>query len=299
MNLNSFTQAFLSLFRRPTRMSKPAGHILKTTANLDPSLLVDLLEAWAKEEPDPQRILCDIRVIALVHNKMLKSAQHEYLVVQTEDWEKKANFFILERTVHDGLVTAPGVGRATALESVKQLSSAIVPSSSDVASLEEGLPRFDRLTVSSVQAANVLLDSLDNNGSYEAVDAFLRPSFVFSPGFQGENIRFLKPKQPLSLYQLAIIAKAVHQRYPTYEVLKDQCYFHAGVIYSAVREHFGSSCPETLQEVVLASGLKYGRYYAVKIKAIESKDVTQVLDDYKKEYAKAMNDVSLSFSTFK
>ena len=62
------------------------------------------------------------------------------------------------------------------------------------------------------------------------------------------NVRFLQPNRQLSLYQLALIARAVQQRFSTYDVLKEQCYFHAGVIYSAVLHHFGSLSTENPQE---------------------------------------------------
>lgn len=294
--MNAFAQALFSFFKRPATMSDQAVHIFNPTASLDPSLLVHLLESWAKEDPNPMSILCDLRVTTIMHNKIPRSPEHEYLVLQTEDRENTTRFFLLERTVDPGLGTVPGEGRATALESVKQLCATITTNSSDLASLEEGLPKFDRLTVSSVQAAKIISDSLDHKGRYPAVDRFLGAGYVYAPAWHGQNVRFLQPNRPLSLYQLAIIAKAVHKRFSTYEVLSDQCYFQAGVIYSAVLYHFGSLCPENPQEgsdIILSSGLKYGRYRGLKIKAIDHTDVLKVIEDYKAEYAKAMGEVSV------
>lgn len=279
-------------------MSDQAVHIFNPTANLDPSLLVHLLESWAKADPNPMSILCDLRVTTIMHNKMPHSPEHEFLVVKAEDRHGTTRLFVLERTVDPELGPVPGEGRATALESVKQLCAAITTSSSssDLASVEEGLKPIDRVTISTVQAASIISDSLDNKGSYKAVDRFLGPSYVYSKGWHGQNVRFMQPNKPVSLYQLAIIAKAVHKRFSTYEVLKEQCYFHAGVIYSAVLHHFGSLAPENSQEltdIIIASGLKYGRYRGVKVQAVDHNDVLKIVDDFKEEYAKAMGDVSL------
>ena len=271
-------------------MSPQAKHIFNPMAHLDPSLLVHLLESWAKADPDPSSILCDLRVTSIMHNKMPQPPEHEFLVVETEDRAKVTRFFILERTVDPGLINMPAEGpsRPTAMESVKQLCAAMTTSSSDLASVEEGLQQFDRLTVSTVQAVNITSDSLDNKGSCQALDRFLGCTFVYCKGWQGENVRFLKPAKHLSFYQLVIIAQAVHAQFSTYKVFKDQCYFHAGTIYSAVLHLFGSLTLNEPSDITLASNLKYGRWHGVKVKAINQKDVEQIVDDYKKEYEKVM-----------
>jgi hypothetical protein len=277
-------------------MSDQAIHIFNPAANLDPSLLVHLLESWAKADPNPLSILSDLRVTTIMHNKMPNSPEHEFLVVKTEDQEQKTRLFILERTVDPVLGTVPGEGRPTALESAKQLCAAMstTSSDSDLASVEEGVAKIDRLTITSVQAAKMISDSVDNKGSYTAVDRFMGRSYVYSKDRHGENVRFLIPNRSLSLYQLAIIAKAVHNRFPNYDVLKEQCYFHAGLIYSAVLHHFGALSSENQQEEIsIVSGLKYGRYRGLKVKTIDHQDVLNIVDDFKAGYAKAMADVSV------
>lgn len=279
-------------------MPDQAIHIFNSTANLDPSLMVHLLESWAKEEPDPLSILNDLRVTIVMHNKMPDPPEHEFLVVKTEDRHKVTRLYVLERTTNPALGTVPGESRGTTLDSVKQFCAAITTNTSDLqfASVEEGLQKIDRLTLASVHAATILSDSLDKKGSYRAVDRFLGSAWVYAKGWHGQNIRFLIPSRPLSLYQLALIAKAVHVRFSTYDILKEQCYFHAGVIYSAVLHHFGSLCPENLQEpseVAVASNLRYGRYLGLKVQSVDHKDIVQIVDDFKAAEAKALKDVSL------
>jgi hypothetical protein len=299
--MNSFAQALFSLFKRPVPMStipEEASHIFNPTANLDPSLLVHLLLSWAKADPQPTSILCDLRVISIMHSKMPQSPEHEYLVVNTEDRDKTSRTYILERTVDPSLGTVPGEARVTGVKAVKQLCASVTTSSSgssDLASVEEGLAHIDRVTMSTVQAANIvsdsILDSLDKMNTYQAVDRFLGQGYVYARGWHGQNLRLLKPSRPLSLFQLAIIAKVVHNQFGTYDVLKESCYFHAGVIYSVVRRHFGSASPEQEDP-------KSGRFLGFKVQAVNPEDVERVLGAFKEEYRIAMKNVSVSFFRF-
>ena len=171
--MNYITQALYSFFKPMTStMRWESTHIFDPQANLQPSLLVSLLESWAKADPKPASILCDLRVTSIMHAKMPQPPEHEFLLVKMEDRENASRIFLLERTVDPALVTGPGE-RPTAMESVKQLCAAMTTSSSSLVSVEEGLPQLDRLTVSTVQAAHVLSDSLENKkGGYQAVDHF-------------------------------------------------------------------------------------------------------------------------------
>ena len=132
---------------------------------------------------------------------------------------------------------------------------------------------------------------MDKMNAYQALDHFLGESYVYARGWHGQNLRLLKPSRPLSLFQLAIIAKAVHKRFGTYDVLKESCYFHAGVIYSVVQRHFGSAFPEQEDS-------KAGRFLGVKVQAVNPEDVERVLEDFKEEYRIAMGNVSVSFFRF-
>ena len=270
-------------------MPDQATHIFNSTANLDPSLMVHLLESWAKEEPDPLSILNDLQVTTIMHNKMPDPPEHEFLIVKTEDRHKTTRLYVLKRTTDPALGTVPSESRSTTLDSVKQFCVAITTNTSDLASVEEGLQKIDRLTLASVHTATILSDSLDKKGSYRAVDCFLGSAWVYAKGWHRQNVWFLIPNRPLSLYQLALITKAVHVRFSTYDILKEQCYFHAGVIYSAVLHHFGSLCPENLQEpleVAVASNLRYGRYLGLKVQSVDHKDVVQIVDNFKEAEAK-------------
>lgn len=259
-----------------------ANQLYDSMAELRPSLVVDMLQSWAEGDPNPLTILHELRVTSIMHNKIPTSPQHEYLVVQTEDSLNKTRYFILERTVNPAL-TDPPLDRPTAMESVQQLS-AVTTTSSDA-----DLPQFDRLTLSTVQSVKIIADCVDNKASAPALDRFLGSSYVFSKAWHGENVRLLRPDKRLSLLQLAIIAKAVHTRFPTYDVLKDQCYFHAGVIYGAVLQHFGSRPnhdPHEAKDITIAANLKYGRYHGVKVNRIDPKDVLLIVGDYMEEYSK-------------
>ena len=244
-------------------MPAQATHIFNPYANLDPSLMVHLLESWAKENPDPMSILSDLQVTAIMHNKLLHPPEHEFLVVKTEDRAGTTRLFILERTTDTALVTVPAENRASAFASVKELCATMTSSTSELASVEEGLQNIDRFTLGTVKAASILLDSLDQKGkgSHTALDRFMGSHYVFSKPHHARNVQFLQPDRRLSLYQLVLIARAVQQRFSTYDVFKEQCYFHAGVIYSAVLHHFGSLStenPQECSEVALTSGLRYG-----------------------------------------
>ena len=131
--MNSFAQALISLFKRPVPMpptSWEALHIFSPSANVDPSLLVNLLLSWAKADPQPTSILCDLRVVSIMHNKMPQPPEHEYLVVTTEDSLKTSRSYILERTVDPSLGTVPGEARVTGVKAGKQLCASVTTSSS-------------------------------------------------------------------------------------------------------------------------------------------------------------------------
>lgn len=299
--MNTITRALAYLFNR-TRMSEQpdhAYHIFNTTASLDPSLMVHLLHTWAQSDPDPYSILSDIRVTTIIHIKMPNSPEHEFLVVETQDRASKTRFFVLERTVDPVVVTEPAEERPTPLESVKQFCAAISTTPSDLSSLEQGLPQIDKLTIGSVQAASIISDSIeDKKGGQKANDRFLGSTYVYSKRWHGQNVRFLQPSKSLSLYELAIIAKAVHTRFPTYELLREQCYFHAGLIFSAVLDHFGSALPVIEgKDIAIASGLKYGRYRGLKVQAVDPKDTRQIVEDFKLAHKKAMSGFSMPTST--
>jgi hypothetical protein len=282
-------------------MSPEATHIFNPRATLDPSLMVHLLETWARDDPHPMSILSDIRVTILMHNKMLNAPEHEFLVVETEDSVGTRRLFVLERTTDPGLGTVPAESRASAFASVKELCATMTSSTSELASVEEGLQNIDRLTLGTVKAASIISDSLDKKGSYTAVDRFVGSDYVFSVPRQARNLRFLRPNKRFSLYQLALIARAVQQRFSTYDVLKEQCYFHAGVIYSAVQHQFGSLStenPEECLEVALPSGFRCGRYLGFKVQSVDRRDVLRIIDDFNEAYAKAIDKVSLSISGF-
>jgi hypothetical protein len=84
----------------------------------------------------------------------------------------------------------------------------------------------------------------------KAIIYIFRGIFLFfSQDWYEQNIRHLKPKKLLSLFELAVLANVVHKEFPKYTLLKEQCYFLPGS-FILPSNHFGvsSSSPAKLDK---------------------------------------------------
>lgn len=295
------------------------------------SIFLIVLSKWGSEfcesNSDPNHFLSQIEVTCVMHNKMPNEPEHEYLVVETQDRLGKIKSLILERTVGSADNTqdvSPGEGFLKLSKRLTQIACDTMISSSQpsyLTSMEEGtvshtlssLSPWDKVTVSSTRSADLLAESfkdnlqklhkhkLDDLHDSPAFDQFLGENYVFSQKWHGQNVRHLKPMKKLSLFELAVLADVVHNEFPKYKLLKEQCYFFAGLIYSAIEYRFGvassSSHVSTNQELVQIENSqltnRYGRYNGVLVSNVEHQDVVDIVLKYEIAYALEIAKVTL------
>ena len=287
--------------------------------------LVGLGCDFFRRQPDSSidDFLSQVQVTCILHNKMPQSPEHEFLVVETKNLGGAINTFILERTVRlppddtskpssSSNPSKPGDGFNRLSTRVHQIYRTIMPSAQprphsddlELESLEPLLPpqrppspasqlsMIDRLTASAAISTQLVSESLRSNikdiQNSDAEDHFLGEDFVYSPEWLGENIRALIPKKSLSLFQFAVLAHAVHCRYPKYTLLREQCYFFAGLVYSAVAEEFGSDTPGPGSRLPQ----RYGRWAGAMVSHVDRGEILNTLDEYRSMYLEQISLVS-------
>jgi hypothetical protein len=316
----SFVVSFFK-YLRPPPMDDHATHLLDPNSATQTHLFRLVLRGWGSEfcesNPDIKDFLSQIEVTCIMHNKMPRSPEHEYLIIETRDRLGNIKPLILERTVGlpgDGdtsVPSPPGEGPIRLYKQIKQIACETLMSGFDpnLASMEEGsLPKssfsslsvIDRATLSSTQSADLLSESirakLDDLHDSPAVDQFLGEKYVFSVNWHGQYIRHLKPKKPLSLFELAILADVVHTQFPKYKLLREQCYYFSGLIYSVIEFHFGvqdsSSSSESAtwdeDQLVRIDGShlsnRFGRYKGALLTNIKHQEVVEMVTKYEKAF---------------
>lgn len=237
-------------------MDNQAAIILNDNSASQTGMFLLALRGWGTEFCQSNTLtdfLSEIQVTCVMHNKMPNSPEHEFLIIETQDRVGKKKALILERTV--GLqretgdineIFSPGEGLKSLFRKIKKIASETLASGTQLGSMEEGSVRqtlsiMDKVSMSSIQSADLLSESLkliDDLHDSPAIDQFLGENYVFSANWHGQNIRHFKPKNPISLFQLAILADVVSKTYPKYTVFKEQCYFFSGLIYSALEYEF-------------------------------------------------------------
>jgi hypothetical protein len=329
-----FSSLLFSLLKRRSAMdknTKNANMILDSTSAFKTTPFVVLFRSWAAEflnsesdDTDITKFLQQIEVSVIMHQKMPHGPEHEFLLLETKHRFKGASkCILLERSVSDGEEPQPRSSVETTpslIESIKQIASSLTVSPSDLGSMEEGhsslsqLPFTDKLTLISTEIADAASESIDKDKldkfkRFTAIDRFAGESFVFSMERQGKCARYFKPKNPISLFEVAILAEVVHDKYPQYSLLRSQCYFYSSAIYQALEHYFGSSesfCFANLKsyegpglgKIIInncyLSG-KFGRYKGALVSTVDTDTIAAIVTLYKEEYNKEISDVIFIF----
>ena len=265
-----------------------------------------MYKVWAVLNPIPEQVLDGLQVVCIMHNKRIDSTEHEFLVIETVDRQEEKRLFILERTVKNEDTSDTPCQRPSIYEKLKNLAekvySKVVKSDSNESRLEQGksLTSFkDDVTLLFAQSADLVSDSIDKSPATPANDRFLGERYVITAKWQGENMRYIKLNR-LSLYDLALLANAVHNIHPTYELLQNQCYYFADIVFNAVEQHFGV-CAEDANKIqdglVYVDGSclsnKYGRWRGVMINKTRPEDISLAIKTYKEARTEDMKFVNL------
>ena len=169
--------------------------------------------------------------------------------------------------------------------------------------MEEGTSKItitDGLTLVSAQSANFVLDSIDKDGGSVAEDRFRGANHLLRRQFHGENVQFFKPNN-LTLFELVVLADTAHTLHPNYSIMGTQCYFYAGLVYTAAMVHGGMKPVDDADggETVYICGSylsdKYGRWKGLKVTKVDpgSDSVKELIARFKVELRSEMSNVTI------
>ena len=308
-----FFKQFLSFFKSPTMDSldlNPFDIFFDPNTILKSKLFLLLLTNWASMTPDPEDSISRFKVQRITHYKLPTPPEHEFLVIETlDELLGQTKQFILDRTAsRQGGTTMPdpsadpapsadpsAVLTSRVVERLKKFVAAITTlfsarSEPLLTSMEEGsslqlspgssitsdpLSMADKVSLSLTETADLISDSLNISDNSPAFDRFLGQNHVNSPRWQGQKIQSMIIYN-LTLFDFVILAHVIHELYPTYSILKEQCYFYAGLVYSSVRAQWEvSDCPSGPTDQSQS-----GQYQGMKVEWVEGQDVSNAISSY-------------------
>lgn len=243
--------------------------------------------------------------------KMATPPEHEFLVIKTADssFDKRKpveRTFILERAQGENDTSDEAASRdKKKYEKIKEVASAsefyaafVDSSPKELLLMEEGTVSItqpspstsDKMTVLSTKLLNASSESNDKFQNHFAEDVFLGEDYVYSMSRHAENLRHFKPGKELTLFDLAILAHTVHEKYPKYTVLKQQCFFFSGIIYFAILIHCGLHPAYSSNHEGIVGFDKSGRWNNLKLFNFEEEQIKDVVSAYEvartEEFAK-------------
>jgi hypothetical protein len=267
--------------------------------------------SWAMNTDDDfDKVLSDIEVVSIMHNKVPEAPEHEFLIVETVDREGTKKHFILERMMSKILTIGnppTEVYRGTKLlPLVKDLVNSICSSDDELSNLESGtfgssVP--DKAFLTSIESVKVISEHLDKKEKLEnvAIDRFLGEAKVFEKRWHGQIVQYFKPND-LTLFQLAIIADVINKLFPTYTSLDKHCYFFAALVYAiakdvakirpSVNADEGGDMRYTIDSHLAD---RFGRWKGLKVASVDPELVYQIVKVYKKEETKMISSVRFNF----
>jgi hypothetical protein len=306
----------LSFFKPRPTMAAPSLHFLDPDVIIKPAHFLYLFTSWAPKAPP--NFLDDYRVVTFMLNNMPKPPEHEFIILETLDKECTSRLFILERTIHNEQRPTITADRPDTklYQKAKKLAttalSTLTQGADPLSLMEEGpahsssssvasLSIIDTLSLSATQSADMVSDSLHKSYNVPAIDQFLGENFVHRPQFAGQNVRYFKPNG-LTLFEFVLLAQVVHEAYPTYSLLGEQCYFYAGLVYDATEKYFGV-CPsekadksgDVVYHIDSHLSNKYGRWNGIKVNRTDPEMVLDVIEKYKKAHTQHIAEVILVF----
>ena len=240
--------------------------------------------------------------------KQKVSPEHEFLVLDTIDNSDQSHRkFILERTT--SLLEAAvekresESNRESLIDKAKKFASilgqllypqsphppppsAAASSSSSSISLEyASMTILDRSTVSLAQSVDIVSESLDKVGSCPACDVFLGENTLRKKFYrEAVTVRAIRPRN-LKLFQLALLAHVIHELYPEYALLRQQCFFFASVVIFTIEERFGVLPAEgATGDSDLADLNKSGRWRGVKVRVVTDGVINAVVRKFNEKY---------------
>ena len=297
---NMFLLTYLfSFFKSPDMEFNldPYESVFDPLITVKSRLLLLLLCQWASMSTDPDDIISRFKVAKISYMKLPFQPEHEYLLIDVFDETLLiTKQFILDRTGSRGTEDEPAElveldpadtssNDSEALKRLKKFVSTIATifstkSELQSESMEEGssqagdLSAADKVTLSLTETADLLSDSFGISEGFPAIDRFLGQHHVSKERWKGQVIHTVEPDN-LTFFNFIILAHVAHELHPTYEYLKEQCYFYAGLVFWAVAAEWD---PTGTRVSINRSG--EGRYKGYKVKLVDREEISKLITNY-------------------
>jgi len=269
-------------------------HLLKPShiTSPDAMLFYYTQSIICSQDPVPQavnRVMVELGTVS----KNILPPQHEFVIFNVKD---SKNVFpnrkiITECTVND-MPKLPIEGEASR-------SNDEEPDSKLDMSLIKAFFEHPK----SKQFLKVIQQNICTKVNTPAEDHFLEENFLSTKGLgMGHNVWSHKPDH-LNLLMLILLVCVVHEEHPLYSILGDQCYWFAHIILTALQLLFSSSNPVSnnnkshlkkktgvvfMPFYYLPGGKVAGRFWGVKVSAVEDFVLATVCDLFRKRYDEEM-----------
>jgi hypothetical protein len=265
--LFTLANLFKSFFRKPRAMNTDnLQNLVDSTISMDTDFFLTQLMLVAVLSPDsPEKILRRFMVESVTHCKdPFTTPQHEFLIIGLSDTYQsgsKTHLLYLERTVsdihpptssfadhpdntpiHQSIVETLEEIVASLMPKVSQPYEAIIDESEATAdSYSHIYSCFDSASLFSTKSVFTSTRSISK--VYKADDRFSGGGNAGLYAEASHNVRQLDFKsQSLSLFDLAVLANAVHIHAPLYSILGNHCFWFSNIICDVLEQEYPPTC---------------------------------------------------------
>lgn len=244
----------------------------------------------AASEVEPRTILDRLEVVSITLSKCPDPPEHEFLVIETKDVEDKNRHYtyIIERLSQSNDPDQP--------ESKEEDKSIFTPDPHyPVTFTAPQLSSRDFISVNATSTSQAISDSAVKSTKTKANDRIVGGHHIkrYKYGIAQQAGSF-KPKS-LKLFDMIILAQAVHEYAPEYTPLDKNCYWFCSLVYSATMEIFGILKNPKIAELTPCRPEISGRRMGFKIIHTSSKDVTAIICGFWKKFDAVMKTVDVFF----
>src|ERR1700678_13237 len=270
--LFTLANLFKSFFRKPRAMNTDnLQNLVDSTISMDTDFFLTQQMLVAVLSPDsPEKILRRFMVKSVTHCKdLFTTPQHEFLIIGLSDTYQsgsKTHLLYLEWTVfihpptssfadhpdntpiHKSIVETLEEIVVSLMPKVSQPYEAIIDESEATAnSYSHIYSCFDSASLFSTKSVFTSTQSISK--VYKADDQFSGGGNAGLYAKASHNVRQLDFKShSLSLFNLAVLANAVHIHAPLYSILGNHCFWFSNIICNILEQEYRERKDETRKE---------------------------------------------------
>jgi hypothetical protein len=261
-----------------------------------------LIRAASDSESTAQSVLDKLEVRSIGLNKHPDPPEHEYVIVEV--WnvsDQKTLFFIIHRLAQLAPDEGPQLTRRPSRSTLSSMEEGFASANHPVAS---DLSLRDALSLSAAATSHAALSHLDKAVKMKAVDQILGEDAIGLRRYGvGQNARQVTPSD-LKLFDLVVLAEAIHNVAPDYSTLRHNCYWFANALLDAVIELCHTDTLENslhdhrfkLYQLDPRSSQISGRWKGIRVSCTNQTDLFDILREFSQKHKEAMAKVLFFFS---